>query len=442
MKLNPITSRLLQSPLLMTGKGFSQFLFSLNEIPIIDEEEEEIDDAKVRAKFDRTQKFWKLRDDGIAVLEIDRPLMHKASYYEHVGYYRSYESIVANYEEAHAHKDVKGIVLEMNSPGGEGAGIKDAVEHVYSLKEKPTWTFVNKEALSAGQWWASVSDRTVNSTDGEMGSVGVWSAHQNMEKMLENIGIDITLITSGEHKVDGHPFGPLPDSVKADWQRSSDALRSDFAGAVGEYRGIPQLRVLETEAKTYRGQEAVDVGFSDEVLREQEFYGSFSDYLKGSSSGAARKQPEVQVTDKAEGSEINQAAIDEAYNKGLTKGREEGAKAASETFVKVLGHEAAAGKHEAAIKYLGKGYSADDTIEILADISSPAQEEKEEQTEELEEGLVKALLSAIKKESPGVINHSVEEDTELEEDKILKADEKAVKGLIASIQKGGLLNGQ
>jgi hypothetical protein len=44
----------------------------------------------------------------------------------------------------------------------------------------------------------------------------VWTMHIDQSKLLEELGIKVTLIFEGEHKVDGNPFEPLSNDARAD----------------------------------------------------------------------------------------------------------------------------------------------------------------------------------------------------------------------------------
>jgi ClpP class serine protease len=79
--------------------------------------------------------------------------------------------------------------------------------------------------------------------------------------------VRVTLIHSGQHKVEGNPYEPLPEAVREDIQREIDVLRFLFAETVAAGRAgrLSQEAALVTEAATYRGTDAVAAGLADEV---------------------------------------------------------------------------------------------------------------------------------------------------------------------------------
>jgi ClpP class serine protease len=97
--------------------------------------------------------------------------------------------------------------------------------------------------------------------------------HQNISKMLEDSGIDITLIFAGSHKIDGHPFGPLTEDVHESMQADVDAFMQMFIDDVAHGRGVSASVVRKTfgDGKLLLAKEALSVGMVDSV---QSFVGA------------------------------------------------------------------------------------------------------------------------------------------------------------------------
>ncbi|KGK99835.1 S49 family peptidase, partial [Thalassobacter sp. 16PALIMAR09] len=98
----------------------------------------------------------------------------------------------------------------------------------------------------------------------------------------------VTMIHSGDHKVDGNPYAPLPESVRNDIQREIDALRFLFAETVAAGRAgrLSQDAALATEAATYRGPEAVAAGLADEIIDLSRGFARFRESLSAPSPTA------------------------------------------------------------------------------------------------------------------------------------------------------------
>jgi signal peptide peptidase SppA len=206
--------------------------------------------------------------DGIAVIEIAGVLIHRGSWIGQSSGQTSYEGIAAQIAAAAVDPAVRGVALEIDSFGGEVAGVFDLADRIRATRTaKPVWAFVAEHAFSAGYALASQADRILLPRTGAVGSIGVVVMHTDLSSQLDQDGVRVTLIHSGRHKVDGNPYAPLPAEVRDDIQREIDVLRFLFTETVAAGRGsrLDQDAALATEAATYRGADAVVAGLADEV---------------------------------------------------------------------------------------------------------------------------------------------------------------------------------
>lgn len=181
----------------------------------------------------------------------------------------SYEGINAQLDEVAAEAAIDSVILDINSYGGEANGMAATARKVRELrKTKYVVAVINDVAASAGYGLASGADEIVVSETSVVGSIGVVMLHLDRSAEMAAKGVRPTFIHAGAHKVDGHPFGPLPESVRSDMQRDVTAFYDQFLGVVEAGRGKSRLNVKkarETEARTFIGQAAVDAGLADRV---------------------------------------------------------------------------------------------------------------------------------------------------------------------------------
>jgi len=206
--------------------------------------------------------------EGIAVIEISGVLIHRGAWIGQSSGQTSYEGIAAQIEAAASDPTVRGVALEIDSFGGEVAGVFDLADRIRALRrDKPVWAFVAEHAFSAGYALASQADRILLPRTGAVGSIGVVVMHADLSGQLDQDGVRVTLIHSGSHKVDGNPYEPLPADIRDDIQREIDVLRFLFAETVAAGRAgrLSQEAALATEAATYRGADAIASGLADEV---------------------------------------------------------------------------------------------------------------------------------------------------------------------------------
>ncbi|MGI3212904.1 S49 family peptidase [Roseovarius tibetensis] len=207
--------------------------------------------------------------DGIAVIEISGVLIHRGSWIGESSGQTSYEGIAAQVEAAASDPSVHAVALEIDSFGGEVAGVFDLADRIRALRrDKPVWAFVAEHTFSAGYALASQADRILLPRTGAVGSIGVVVMHADLSGQLDQDGVQVTLVHSGQHKVDGNPYAPLAGDVQDDIQREIDVLRFLFAETVAAGRAgrLSQEAALATEAATYRGADAVAAGLADEII--------------------------------------------------------------------------------------------------------------------------------------------------------------------------------
>ena len=113
---------------------------------------------------------------------------------------------------------------------------------------KPSVAVVDAACYSACYALASSASKIVCTPSGGVGSIGVVAMHVDYSKMFQEAGVKVTFIHSGDHKVDGNPYEPLPASVKDDIQKSVDSTRTEFVALVATNKGLDTKVVFDTEA--------------------------------------------------------------------------------------------------------------------------------------------------------------------------------------------------
>ncbi|MBJ7555396.1 S49 family peptidase [Marinomonas spartinae] len=290
--LTNIEGRFLNSPLFLERAAartfFSTLSKQLNIKQMLDEEGEVPLGEKIHlaaSSFSVSREHERCYEvvDGVAVIPVYGTLINKLGFLKPFWGMTGYDGIVARCKFALSDVDVKGVLLDMNTHGGEVSGCFDAVETIKSMfagSGKALWVIIDAMACSAGMAIASAAERRLITQSSKAGSVGVVMAHHSYGEYLKESGIEVTLIHSGSHKVEGNPYESLPKNVLADFQASTDKLRDEFATLVAVNMGLSKEAVLATEAAVYRGQEAIDIGFADQLVNGNEAIAIFADYLK------------------------------------------------------------------------------------------------------------------------------------------------------------------
>jgi len=161
---------------------------------------------------------------------------------------------------------VQGILLDIDSCGGESGGLFDLCADIRAAATvKPIWAIANDDCLSAAYAIASAAGRIWITRTGGIGSIGVIAMHTDQSGFDEAEGIRFEYVYAGEHKADYNPHEPLSADARAMLQAEVDRLYGIFVGQVAAYRGMPAAAVAATEAAVFYGEHAIRVGLADQV---------------------------------------------------------------------------------------------------------------------------------------------------------------------------------
>lgn len=197
--------------------------------------------------------------NGFAIIPVHGSLINRfgASY----GWVTGYNFIRQQHNAAMMDPDVKYIVHDHNSYGGEAAGCFELSDDIFASRgTKPIIAVVDSNSYSASFALASAADKIFVTPSSGVGSIGVVAMHVDMSKMLTDAGVKVTFIHSGDHKVDGNPYEALSPAVKADIQKGVDKSRTKFVDLVARNLGLDSKIVHNTEARTYRADDALSLG--------------------------------------------------------------------------------------------------------------------------------------------------------------------------------------
>jgi signal peptide peptidase SppA len=206
--------------------------------------------------------------ERVAVISVIGTLVSRSSYLDAASGLQSYGDISNAIADAVDDPTVRGIILDVDSSGGEVGGLFDLVEQLRTArntKAKPLWAVANESALSAAYAIASAADRLYVTRTGEVGSIGVVAAHIDESGADTKAGLAWTFVFGGERKVDGNAHEPLSDRARATIQADVDRLYSELCALVAGNRGLRTEAVRATEAAIYRGDLALRAGLADRV---------------------------------------------------------------------------------------------------------------------------------------------------------------------------------
>jgi len=181
------------------------------------------------------------RSGSVAVIPVYGVIEHHADWMmELFGDGVSIDGLREALRAALADPEVKAVVLDIDSPGGGVAGVTELANEIRSVRggDKPIVAVANAWAGSAAYWLASQADELVMSPSGQVGSIGVYAVHQDVSRMLDEMGVTTTVVSAGPHKTEGNMFEPLTDEARDELQSKVDATYAQFVADVAAGRRV------------------------------------------------------------------------------------------------------------------------------------------------------------------------------------------------------------
>jgi signal peptide peptidase SppA len=359
---------------------------------------------------DGRERKYRVRD-GTAIVPIVGSLVNRGGWIGANSGLTSYEGLSAQLREADADPDVSSVLLDIDSPGGEATGMFAVAEQVRLVgQSKPVTAFVNDMAASAAYGIASAASEIVVSPTSVVGSIGVVMTHMDRSRQMERQGVKPTLIYAGKHKVDGNPFGPLSEDVRADLQAEVARFYDQFVSLVDRGRaGMTEQTIRATEARTYIGQDAIDRGLADRMASLDEVLDDLSSTARGANKRSwFGMSKTTEAAPQAEIAGISPEAHAAAVAAARAEGHVEGVVAERNRIGAIYESEAAEGRLKQAMTLaLKTDLSIEQAAEVLnvspkeASATTPVPSIAERAAAEREFGSSIAAEPAIQKTKSG-----------------------------------------
>lgn len=205
--------------------------------------------------------------DGICMIPIDGPLARKPDVYEMLMLgMEDTQNVFDMIDAAARNPDVKGILLNIDSPGGFITGGPEVADLVTQTnRKKPVVAWTGGTMASLAYWIGSASAQIIASRSAQVGSIGVYGAHVDMTKALEADGVTVEVFknTEADFKAIGLYGTALNDTQRAHLQEQVQTAFADFRKAVKASR--PQVQDSAMRGQVLSGSEAKSVGLIDRV---------------------------------------------------------------------------------------------------------------------------------------------------------------------------------
>lgn len=203
---------------------------------------------------------------SVAVLPVTGPLFRYANLFTALSGATSYDMLATDFGRLIEDPAVSAILLNVDSPGGEAAGVSEFADMIYAARaRKPVVAYVDGDAASAGYWLASAASEVVINDTALLGSIGVVFSVTDSREADAKSGrkrYDIVSSQSPYKRVD-----VATDEGRAKLQATADAMAQVFVEKVARFRGVSRETVLSDfgQGDVFVGQAAVQAGLADRI---------------------------------------------------------------------------------------------------------------------------------------------------------------------------------
>jgi capsid assembly protease len=204
----------------------------------------------------------RLREGGVGVLSVRGPMIRHADLFDEISGATGMSRVAREIGLALSTPEIRSIVLDLESPGGEVPGdLVDVIRQADSIK--PVTAYIGNWGMSAAYWIATAAGRVVSHRTAQTGSVGVRATFVNTKKMEEAMGIEII-----EMMADDSPdkiADPTTEHGRALIQRVLNETARDFQTDVAKNRNVSLKRVRDDFGKgaTVHAPRAAEIGMID-----------------------------------------------------------------------------------------------------------------------------------------------------------------------------------
>jgi len=293
--------------------------------------------------------------DNVAVIPVTGPLFRYANIFTSISGASSYELIARDFIASIENPEVKAILLDIDSPGGEVNGVSELASMIYEARgTKPIIAYASGDAASGAYWIASAADEIVMSETSALGSIGVVGIYSGKDK--ESGEVEIISSQSPYKRLD-----PTTDDGKAKLQSRIDAMAEVFIENIARNRGTGTEDVKNRFGKgdVFIGKQAITAGLADRI-------GSFEKLITELS---------IQSTNQKENEHMDIETLVSEHPDLLAQAKAMGAEEEKSRLKDILGSEHAKGRETLAREMaITTSIHAVEAIALLS--SSPKEEAK------------------------------------------------------------------
>ena len=199
--------------------------------------------------------------DRIAVIYANGPILYTEGSEEIIGKKALNQAL----DEVVENKDIKGVVLRIDSPGGDAMTSEIILNTMRNLKgKKPIVVSMGNVAASGGYYIACLGDKIYADPMTITGSIGVFAAFPNIKGLADRIGVNAEQVNSNKNSMGYSLFEPLSEGFKNSTRSAIKKIYSTFKSRVAEGRSLEMEKVESlSQGRVWSGKDAQENGLVD-----------------------------------------------------------------------------------------------------------------------------------------------------------------------------------
>ncbi len=197
--------------------------------------------------------------DGVGIIPINGPLFKRANLLTEICGATSYELILRDLSKLVNSKEVKSIILNIDSPGGDANGCAELAENIYKMRSKKKITaYIGGSGCSAAYWIASACHTIIANDTAILGSIGVQTI-VDIDKSES-----MRFVSSQSPNKNAHPS---TEAGASQLQQTIDDLAAVFISKVARNRNVTEKKVMDEfgQGAVFVGKKALAQGLCDEI---------------------------------------------------------------------------------------------------------------------------------------------------------------------------------
>jgi signal peptide peptidase SppA len=216
------------------------------------------------ADFVNQRRPYEITPDGLATIHVNDVLARGLTNVDRLLGATDYNELLSELAMAGADPAVRGILLDVNSPGGSVIGLQETRDAVIAARQgKPLVSCIDLIGASAAYGLAVGANAVFASTSAIIGSIGTIATYSNVSGLLAQLGVKVEHMTGGDLKAAGTPFRDMTRAERDFLQGRVDMFSSAFRAWVQQNR--PAVDASSMRGQWFTGAESLHLGLIDQV---------------------------------------------------------------------------------------------------------------------------------------------------------------------------------